>query len=102
MVCRVNSIPALIYSYENINYSLEAQIEFAEINDINILIILKEKLYSMKQKAIIRTRNTEFLKYKIDKEYTIEEFSAFLSRMYKPSKKQIYGNSNNNTVKSLF
>lgn len=102
MVCTLNSIPALIFSYENINHSLESQIEFAEKNDINILIILKEKLYPMKQKAIIRTRNTDILKYKIDKEYGVEEFSAFLSRMYKPSKKQLAGNANNNTVKSLY
>jgi len=76
--------------------------EFAEKHEINILIIIKEKVYPLKQKALIKTRSTEILKYKIEKEYNIEEFSAFLSRMYKPSKKQLMGNTNNNTVKSLF
>lgn len=102
MVCNLNCIPALIFSYENINHSLESQLDFAEKSDINILIIIKEKMYPIKQKAIIKTRNTDIMKYKIEKEYNIEEFAAFLCRMYKPSKKQLCGNSNNNTVKSLF
>ena len=102
MVCQLNSLPALIFSYENVNHSLESQMEYAEKHEINILIIIKEKVYPQKQKALIKTRNTDVLKYKIEKEYNIEEFSAFLSRMYKPSKKQLMGNTNNNTVKSLF
>lgn len=93
----------LIYSYEeNVNPSLEEQLDFAERNDINIIVVIKEKVsfclfiktiffkfkvYQTTQKVSIKTRTA--YKYRIEKECTLEEFTSFLTRMYKPSKKML-------------
>lgn len=44
-VCNITNVPGLIYSYENINHPLEEQLEFAEKNDLNIIVIIKEKVF---------------------------------------------------------
>lgn len=45
MICNLNKVAGLIYSYdENINPSLEEQLDFAEKNDINIIVVIKEKV----------------------------------------------------------
>ena len=59
---------------------------------MNILVIIKEKLFKSKQKVIVRIRKE---KSKNDKEFTIEEFSYYLSRIYRPNLKPL---NNSNTV----
>ena len=44
LLCWQNHIPNIIFNYDNQNVSLEEQLEFAERNDINITIIIKEKV----------------------------------------------------------
>jgi hypothetical protein len=45
MICNLNKVSGLIYNYdENSNPSLEEQLDFAEKNDINIIVVIKEKV----------------------------------------------------------
>jgi len=87
LVCWQNKIPNLIYNYDNSNAHLEEQLEFAERNDINIIVIIKEKVYPLRQKATIKVRKDKNDKNKIEKEMTIDEFISYLSKYYKPQQK---------------
>ena len=46
MACQLNNIPALIYNYDNNTPTIDEQIDFAEKNEINVIVIIKEKVFN--------------------------------------------------------
>jgi len=75
MACWQLKLPNLVFISSDPNSSLEEQLECAEKNDINLIITIKEKIYTSKKKMSLKWRKE---KNKIEKEYTLEELIDYL------------------------
>lgn len=55
-----------------------SQVSFADKNDIKVIVLLKDKLYQTKNKAFVRYKKDK--NTKVDKEFSLEEFTTFLHK----------------------